>query len=101
MTKVAIITNIPAPYSTDLYNQMLELDETIELNIIYSAMSRSNRKWTIKSQRVKNIYSLDSFIISKKYGEYMRYIHIPKGTWRTLSKVNPEILLVYEYSIAS
>lgn len=101
MINAVIITNIPAPYSLDLFDSIQNNCSEIKLNVIFSAMSRKNRIWTINLKKIKNIYSLDSVIISKKAGEYIRYIHIPKGTWKTLNKINPEILLVYEYNITS
>ena len=101
MINAAIITNIPAPYSLDLFNYIQDNSKEVQLSVIYSAMSRKNRIWTIDPKRMRNSYSLDSIIISKKAGEYTRYIHIPKGAWKTLNKINSDVLLVYEYSITS
>lgn len=101
MKKVAIITNIPAPYSVDLYNAIEELAPDIELSVVFSAMARENRQWTIDRTKLKNIYSLNSYIIKRTDGDYIRYIHIPKGAWKTLDKIDPEVLLVYEYNITS
>ena len=101
MVKVAIVKNIPAPYSLDLFNAMRNNAENIGLSVVYSAWSRKNRTWTIDETKISNSYSLNSFIIQKRSGEYIRYIHIPRGTWKTLNKIDPDVLLVYEYSIAS
>lgn len=101
MINAVIVTNIPAPYSLDLFNSIQNNCKEIELSIVFSAMSRKNRAWTIDLKKIKNIYSLDSIIITKKADEYIRYIHLPKNTWKTLNKINPEVLLVYEYSITS
>ena len=101
MIKAVVVTNIPAPYSLDLFNTIQNMDKDIELSIIYSAMSRKNRTWTIDKTKMRNTYSLNSIIIAKKFNNYTRYIHIPRGTWNTLKKINPDVLLVYEYSITS
>ena len=101
MIKAGIITNIPAPYSLDLFKTITDVEPDIDLNIVFSAMSRKNRQWTIDQTKLKNVHSLDAYIISKRDGDYIRYIHIPKGTWKTLNKINPDILLVYEYNITS
>lgn len=101
MIKAAVITNIPSPYSLDLFHTIQNDYDTIELSVVYSAMSRKNRTWTIDEKKMKNSFSLDSFIISRKAGVYIRYIHIPRGAWKTLNKIKPDVLLVYEYSITS
>ena len=101
MNKVTVITNIPAPYSIDLFSAIEDLASDIELSVVFSAMHRKNRQWTIDTSKLKNVYSLESKIIARQDGNYIRYIHIPKGTWKTLNKMDSDILLVYEYSIAS
>lgn len=101
MKKAVIITNIPAPYSVDLYNAIEKNASDIELSVVFSAMQRENRQWKIDRSKIKNLYSLNSYILKRKDGDYIRYIHIPKGTWETLNRINPEILLVYEYNITS
>lgn len=101
MINAVFITNIPAPYSLDLFNAIQDRDNDIELSVIYSAMSRNNRIWTIDKNKFRNTYSLDSYIFSKKQSEYRRFIHIPRGTWGVLNRIKPSILLVYEYSLTS
>ena len=47
MSKVLLITNIPAPYRVDLFYYMQTHQQTHEFFVIYTNRNEDNRQWTI------------------------------------------------------
>ena len=47
MSKVLLITNIPAPYRVDLFYYMQTHQQTHEFFVIYTNRNEDNRQWVI------------------------------------------------------
>lgn len=98
MKKVAIITNIPAPYRVDLFWYLQHHTEEYEIHIFYASRNEDNREWKIEESRFKNSHFLDSYTIKIPYGFDTKYIHISKGIKKELKKLHPAIVVGAEYN---
>ena len=49
MKRVAIITNIPAPYRVDLFYYLQQHTTEYEIHIFYASRREDNRKWEVEA----------------------------------------------------
>lgn len=98
MKRIAIITNIPAPYRIDLFYYLQQNIRDYEIHIIYASRSEDNRKWEIEGQKIKNSYFLDSYTIKVPFRYDTKYIHISRGVKKILKKLHPVIVVGSEYN---
>lgn len=96
MKKIAIITNIMAPYRVDFFNY-LSKNYYYDINVIYSAQNEDNRKWKI-NEIEHNYTILKSKTIKINKGYDYKYIHLPKNIINTLNNINPDIIIGSEYN---
>lgn len=97
--KVVIITNIPAPYRVDLFQHLQNNYMDYTFYIVYSSESdKCGREWTVGEDKMKNSYFLQSKVITihKKYDD--RIIIIPKGVWKILDDIKPDVVVGSEYN---
>ena len=60
MKRVAIITNIPAPYRVDFFDYLQKNYGEYEFTIIYSSRNEDNRSWDVDQEKMKNSVFLES-----------------------------------------
>lgn len=96
--KVAIITNIPAPYRVDLFNYLQSNYSEFDFIIIYSSKSEDNRQWKVDKSKIINSIFLKSYTIKIKKSNDNKYIHIPYNAISVLNRINPDIIVGSEYN---
>lgn len=98
MKRVAIITNIPAPYRVDFFDYLQKNYDGYEFTIIYSSKNEDNRSWEIDQEKMKNSVFLESktLKIKKRYDNY--YLHIPVGVCKVLNRIKPDVVVGSEYN---
>ena len=98
MSKVAIITNIPAPYRVDLYYYMQTHVKEHEFFIIYTSRNEDNRAWNIQEEKLLNTRILESRILKIKNKLDTRYVHLPANIGKELNHIQPDIVAAEEYN---
>ncbi len=88
MKKVALITNIPAPYRESTYEEVSK-NPDIDFTVIYSKRIESNRSWKFKLGKYKRIF-LNSLTIPL----YKYEIHFNLSIYQRLNNLNPDILIL-------
>lgn len=98
MKRVAIITNIPAPYRVDFFDFLQKNYKEYQFTIIYSSKNEDNRTWKIDEAKMNNCVFLTSktIKIKKRYDNY--YLHIPVGVCKTLEEIKPDVVVGSEYN---
>lgn len=98
MKRVAIITNIPAPYRVDFFDYLKKHYRDYQFTIIYSSRNEDNRNWEIEQEKMENSIFLESktIKIKKRYDNY--YLHIPVGVSKELDKIKPDVVVGSEYN---
>lgn len=98
MKRVAIITNIPAPYRIDFFYYLQENNKEFDFIIIYSSTKEDNREWSIDNNKIINSKFLKSLTLKIKKKEDNKYIHIPYDTIKVLNEINPDVVVASEYN---
>lgn len=101
MKRIAIITNIPAPYRVDLFYYLQQNTKGYEIHIIYASQNEDNRQWEIEEDKIRNTHFLDSFTVKLPYKYDTKYIHISKGTSAVLEQIQPMIVVGSEYNLTA
>lgn len=98
MKRIAIITNIPAPYRVDLFYYLQQNTQGYEIHILYASQNEDNRKWEVEESMMINSSFLDSYTIKIPFRYDTKYIHISRGVKRILEELQPEIVVGSEYN---
>ena len=85
--KVAIVTNIPAPYRVPVYNCIASYSG-IDLYVIYGADREPDRQWDLPDLKFKHCY-----LKNKVYRLGERFIHLGLGVNEKLSQYNPDVVI--------
>ena len=101
MKRIAIVTNIPAPYRVALYSFLNKKIDEMDFYIIYTNKSEKNRNWQIKDEELLNSTILHSKVIRVKTKTDYRYIHIVGNIFKVLERIDPEVVIAMEYNIAA
>lgn len=98
MKRVAIITNIPAPYRVDFFDFLQKNYKDYWFTIIYSSKNEDNRNWKIDESKMNDCVFLTSktIKIKKRYDNY--YLHIPVGVSKVLNEIQPDVVVGSEYN---
>ena len=98
MKRVAIITNIPAPYRVDFFDFLQKNYKDYHFTIIYSSKNEDNRNWKIDESKMNDCVFLTSktIKIKKRYDNY--YLHIPVGVSKVLNEIQPDVVVGSEYN---
>ncbi len=100
MKKIAIITNMPAPYRVALY-ELLQRDvlySEYEFHIIFSVGSESQRDWRVDLSKLNNYYFLGAKTIEGQNRYDKTQLILSKGVSDILKKINPEVVIASEYN---
>lgn len=98
MKRVAIITNIPAPYRVDFFDYLKNEYQDYKFFVIYSSKNEDNRKWNIEQEKLKDSLFLESRTIKIKKRFDTKYIHFPVGVCKTLEIIKPDVVIGSEYN---
>jgi glycosyltransferase involved in cell wall biosynthesis len=85
--RVAIVTNIPAPYRVPVFN-ILECDHTLDLRVFYSARREPDRDWDLPEIRHSHTF-LQAKIITRQG----KFIHNNPDVFSALRAFNPQVVL--------
>lgn len=101
MIKVALITNIPAPYRVDLFYYMQTHLKDYEIHVIYTNNNEENRSWGMPKEKMLNAHVLHSKVLKLNGMIDKRYVHIPANIGSVLNGIDPQVLVVWEYNPAA
>lgn len=96
--KIAILTNIPAPYRVDFFYYLQTTYTEHEFCIIYSAASLSDRSWSVNKEKIINSFFLNSKTLTYKRKMDAKHIHITINTSKILSSLQPDLIIGSEYN---
>lgn len=90
--RVAIVTNIPAPYRVPVFN-LVASTEDIELAVVYLAGSEADRLWNLPPLRHPH-----HILKSRTLAYRGRFIHFGTGAWRVLANLDPQVVVTTGYN---
>ena len=90
--RLAIVTNIPAPYRVPVYNR-IAAEPGVELLVVYAAQSEPDRKWDLPQ-----FEHIHTFLPAHMFERAGRYIHYSPGAWRALTRFRPDVVLSTGYN---
>lgn len=85
--RLAIVTNIPAPYRLPVYEQ-LTADPGIDLCVFFCSGREPDREWNLGQARFAHTFLKESFVSYRG-----RYIHINRDVWPALQSFKPHIVV--------
>jgi glycosyltransferase involved in cell wall biosynthesis len=86
-TRVAIVTNIPTPYRTPVFERVAMADD-IELLVIFFSGREPDREWDIGEGSYRQVYLSERFLSVRG-----RFIHLNPDTWETLRSFKPDVVV--------
>lgn len=90
--RVALVTNIPAPYRVPIYNRVVQL-APFELQVFYAARSEPDRSWDLPALEHKHV-----FLDGTMYTRAGRYIHHSPALWGELVRYAPDVVVTTGYN---
>lgn len=85
--RVALVTNIPAPYRVPVYDLVAGNDE-ITFTAIYAARSESDRSWNLPNFAHDHV-----FLEGQVHERAGRFIHYNPDVWQALVMFNPDVVI--------
>ncbi len=90
--RVALVTNIPAPYRVPVYNRVVQL-APFELQVFYAARSEPDRSWDLPALEHKHV-----FLDGTMYTRAGRFIHHSPALWGELLRYAPDVVVTTGYN---
>lgn len=85
--RLAIVTNIPAPYRVPVYN-LVAATPGVELHVYYARAREPDRNWDLPELRYEH-----TILDGRMYTLFGRYIHINPDVYGKLGAFNPDVLV--------
>lgn len=85
--RVALVTNIPAPYRIPVWQQISDADD-IELCVFYCSGKEPDREWELKNDRTHQVFLKERFVTFRG-----RFIHFNTDTWQRLHAFQPDVVV--------
>ena len=85
--RLAIVTNIPAPYRLPVYQQ-LAADPGIDLCVFFCSGREPDREWNLGQARFAHTFLKESFVSYRG-----RYIHFNRDVWPALQLFKPNVVV--------
>jgi glycosyltransferase involved in cell wall biosynthesis len=85
--RVAIVTNIPAPYRLPMY-ELLAAKQGIELGLFFCSDRESDREWDLNHLDVPHVF-LRPHVLKWRH----RYIHANFDLWPALDSFQPDVVV--------
>lgn len=101
MSRISIVTNIPAPYRVEFFYYLQTHWTEDQVSVIYTSQSEDNRHWTVPEERILNSDFLGSRVVKIPTGMDVRYLHLPRSIGRILSSQRPDVVVASEYNPAA
>ena len=89
MINVVIVTNMPTPYRTPVFNKVNN-NKHINLSVIYCTELEDNRDWNIPKGKFNEIFLKKSYF---KKSDGFNYIHCNFDVLSKLKELNPDIVI--------
>ncbi len=98
--KIAIMTNIPAPYRVDFFRYLQKTYLAYEFHIIFQAGNDvSFRNWDNNLKDLTNVHFLSGKPIQDKNTKTdQKEIILTKGIAEVLDTIKPDLCVIYEYN---
>lgn len=87
VVKVAIVTNIPAPYRLKVYALLAKMPGIL-LRVFYCSGREPDRAWDLAPEEYESVYLKERFISLKD-----RFMHINPDVWRHLAAFKPDVVV--------
>lgn len=85
--RVAIVTNIPAPYRIPIYDLLAARDD-LELCVFYFAGREPDREWDLTHSKSNQVF------LEERYMTFNgRFIHFNPDLWKKLKAFNPDVVV--------
>ena len=98
---IAIVTNIPAPYRVTLFDYIRKKYEDYYVTVIYQNRGNFDRSWYIDDSMISGDIFLDTFYFTINGKFDKRVIRFPRGVWKSLRKIKPDVVIIVEYNPVS
>lgn len=98
MKRIAVITNIPAPYRVELFRELEAELKEYEWYFLFGSETEDNREWNSSIEGLSHTIIIPSRTIKKKEKMDIRYIHIPFHTGKILNEIRPDSVIAAEYN---
>jgi glycosyltransferase involved in cell wall biosynthesis len=85
--RLAVVTNIPAPYRVPVYNR-IAADPDFEFLAIYAAQREPDRKWDLPTLEHRHVFLSERMI--ERGG---RFIHHNPDVWGALAAFRPDVVV--------
>ncbi len=87
--KIALVTNIPAPYRLPIYERVNKKygDDFV---VIYAAKSEANRSWDLDAFSFNHLF-LKENVKARKDG--FNYVHNNVDVWSELKRIDPDVVI--------
>lgn len=85
--RVAMVTNIPAPYRLPMY-ELLSAQPGIELKLFFCSGREPDRRWDLQRLGVPHVFLRERFVTWSA-----RYIHVNPDVWPRLDAFAPEVVV--------
>lgn len=85
--KVAMVTNIPAPYRLPVYERLVA-KPGIELCVFFCSGREPDREWDLQEGGFQQVFLTEKFITYRG-----RYIHCNPDAWSALKRFAPDVVI--------
>ena len=86
--RIAIVTNMPAPYRAPVFDRVAEALGIENFLVIYCSEKESNRDWVLEPDKFNT-----QFLKKKTLVWNEKYIHYNFDIWPALKKFNPDVVI--------
>ena len=86
-TRVAMVTNIPAPYRIPVYERLVRYPD-IDLYVFFCSGREPDREWDLQTASYKQVY------FSEKFFTYSgKFVHCNPDVWARLREFGPDVVI--------
>ena len=89
--KVALLTNVPAPYRVPVWRRLAQMPD-IDLELIFCAKPHIDKQTDLSDYGFKMHFLTANYVIMQR-----RFMHIDTQIWSLLNQVQPDVLITTGY----
>ena len=90
--RVAIVTNIPAPYRVPVFSRLSQIDG-IDLTVFYAARTEPDRQWDLPPLAYRHVFMNGQMVTRAG-----RFIHHNPAVWNELVRLSPDVVVTTGYN---